>query len=417
MVEVNKTPRRRRHKRKPKPAPSYDNPSSPQNKPLSSQSLQTPNYTGLRPTYPSHVPPNPSSLVVDKDTGASKASRRRPQHEPKPTSQTKSLPNQSNHASTSSTPNISQRYPNPVAKTETGVIKASHRHWPIREPNPVPQHGNRAFFQNQPHPTASQNVKTPQQAGPYSKPLFYLPPIPPKPHTPRGAPASEHEIQTLSNIVTNISIDDHPVQSVGVFVSHFLTNHLLYDNALLRVDSCTLVRLSRTCRTAHVAVQTHIALYFDINAHLSRYFDNPLAFRSLQAQTNTLISGSNALQFLDRTFYPESDLDLYCFRSAAEEIGLFLIAQGYTFSRTTRQRLSFLDEVEYRNSINGDDSDDEYNNWDPPIALKDVYSFVKPVNNSNEPNSTRKVQLVVAKYSPLHLILHFHSSEYHAPPL
>jgi hypothetical protein len=39
---------------------------------------------------------------------------------------------------------------------------------------------------------------------------------------------------------------------------------------------------------------------YNIEHHFGRYFDNPLSFRVLQAQTGTLVSGSNALQYFER---------------------------------------------------------------------------------------------------------------------
>ena len=48
-----------------------------------------------------------------------------------------------------------------------------------------------------------------------------------------------------------------------------------------------------------------------INNHLSRFFPDPIVFRSLQARTANLVSGSNALQFSDRTSYEEADTDVY----------------------------------------------------------------------------------------------------------
>jgi hypothetical protein len=39
---------------------------------------------------------------------------------------------------------------------------------------------------------------------------------------------------------------------------------------------------------------------YNIEHHFGRYFDDPLSFRVLQAQTGTIVSGSNALQFFER---------------------------------------------------------------------------------------------------------------------
>ncbi|KAG2078133.1 hypothetical protein BDR04DRAFT_935918, partial [Suillus decipiens] len=64
---------------------------------------------------------------------------------------------------------------------------------------------------------------------------------------------------------------------------------------------------------------------------LSRYFPDPLAFRFLQARTGLVISSSNALQFLDRRFYPESDLDLYAHPGHVYEALEWLVSVGYKF--------------------------------------------------------------------------------------
>ncbi|KAG1817548.1 uncharacterized protein BJ212DRAFT_1349775, partial [Suillus subaureus] len=63
--------------------------------------------------------------------------------------------------------------------------------------------------------------------------------------------------------------------------------------------------------TLHKAVTHFFQDTYNVNQHLSCYFLDPLSFCSLQAQTGLIISGSNALQFLDCTFYPKSDLDIY----------------------------------------------------------------------------------------------------------
>ena len=58
---------------------------------------------------------------------------------------------------------------------------------------------------------------------------------------------------------------------------------------------------------------TH-ALSVRYATQLARFFPDPgdvLAFRQLQTELQSLVSGSHALQLLDRTVYQDSDLDLY----------------------------------------------------------------------------------------------------------
>lgn len=107
----------------------------------------------------------------------------------------------------------------------------------------------------------------------------------------------------------------------------------VYDPVFARLSPRTLVRLALTCRAAYLAAAEFKSRAFNVNRHFSRYFTDPIAFRSLQAKTNTLVSGSNALQFLDRTFYPEADLDLYTHPGHSSEVAQFLVeAQGYVYT-------------------------------------------------------------------------------------
>ena len=203
------------------------------------------------------------------------------------------------------------------------------------------------------------------------------------------------------------SSQEDALEPYNPFVSRILTNDLLYDLILGPVDPCTLVRLSHTCRDAHSAVHSHIARTFNINRHLSRYFQDPLAFRALQARTGTLISGSNALQFLDRTFYPEADLDLYCFYDAREDLGSWLIEQGYRFTPNSRQDPSFLVAVDQARVPGTEVAASPYSRMK---AVSAVYTFVKRVNNLEGPSTRLKVQIIVAYNSPMEAIFHFHSS-------
>ena len=57
---------------------------------------------------------------------------------------------------------------------------------------------------------------------------------------------------------------------------------------------------------------------------LSRYFHHPETFRHLQATTGTVISGSSALQFFDRSYYAKSDLDLYVPLAWRAKVGQYL---------------------------------------------------------------------------------------------
>jgi hypothetical protein len=73
------------------------------------------------------------------------------------------------------------------------------------------------------------------------------------------------------------------------------------------------MRMRLVSRAMHDNFKSYVRRTININRILKRFFPEPDVFRVLQRQTGTLISGSQALQFFDRTFYPESDLDLFLF--------------------------------------------------------------------------------------------------------
>lgn len=181
----------------------------------------------------------------------------------------------------------------------------------------------------------------------------------------------------------------------------------IYDLVLSCLSPRSLVWLARTCRVVYFAVAEFKGRAFNVNTHFSRYFSNPIAFRSLQARTNTLVSGSNALQFLDRTFYPEADLDLYTHPGHSFEVAQFLVeAEGYQYAPRDEDE---NDTPDWKDVIRDD--------WDgtqprvfrgvsttyPLEGITSVWTFKK---------GALKVQIIEASSSPVEAILAFHSSTY-----
>ena len=189
-------------------------------------------------------------------------------------------------------------------------------------------------------------------------------------------------------------------------------------NALLAcLSPISMIMLARTSKHAYDAVTNFNAVAYDINRHLRRFFANPLAFRSLQATTGTLISGSNALQFLNREVYSTSDLDLYTHPGYAQQIATWLIEQEeYRFLPTTR------------NDNDGDFSSVNWDSWAPwrtrfknsPVTFEEdlvdvylvsgihsIYHFEKTTQPDTPP---LRIQIMAARHTPLQAILNFHSS-------
>jgi hypothetical protein len=171
-----------------------------------------------------------------------------------------------------------------------------------------------------------------------------------------------------------------------------------------------IVYFALTCRLAQRAVARYRSFVFNINCRLSRFFSDPLAFRSLQAETYTLISGSFALQFFDRSDYPEADLDLYTHPGFSRSVGKWLIHEGYEFQPTPTQDASF--EVADKSNWRGtqppygatESSEWEGYQWN---GVWEVYSFQK-----KDGEQLLKVQIIASSMSPFETIMNFHSSEH-----
>lgn len=198
-------------------------------------------------------------------------------------------------------------------------------------------------------------------------------------------------------------------------VKHVFSNAPIYDLIFRDLSPRTLLRLSRTCRMIHAAVTQFFRRAYNINQHLSRYFPDPLSFRSLQARTGLIISGSNALQFLDRTFYRESDIDIYSHAGHVYEILKWIESFGYHFEPHKYQEEDWHDQV----------SPD----WDgtvprmPRVPLQardearlsrysniaEVYTFKRLVVMDGE-QVELQVQVIEAVNNPIDTIMRYHST-------
>ncbi|GJE97278.1 hypothetical protein PsYK624_134940 [Phanerochaete sordida] len=230
------------------------------------------------------------------------------------------------------------------------------------------------------------------------------------PRAPIGEVSSEYEGTSSalsSRSVSTMSSNDEDELPASTFADRILSNDLLYDLILLFSTPSVLLRLARVCRGSHAAVRSHIARCFNINTHIAHFFTAPLAFRSLQARTGALISGSNALQFFDRVHYPEADLDIYCAYEARAEVGWWLIErEGYTFKPHSRQDASFHVALEQAR-VPGTPAAHPYSRLK---AVSAVYTFTKRVENARGPSRWLKVQIIVAYNCPMEAIFDFHST-------
>ena len=166
---------------------------------------------------------------------------------------------------------------------------------------------------------------------------------------------------------------------------------------------------------------------FDINDHLKHFFDDPFSFQVVQARTNAIVGGSNALQFFDRNRYPHSDLDVYVSGTASTiEVVDYLQGCGYEFSPTDGQLRNgsfsnYLARVAGFSLEDGyvDTSVSKWHRWSDIRAYgRGVLNFFKAARFAVEgPDHRLHVQIICGSNCPVEAVLSYHSSECCDPAL
>ena len=189
----------------------------------------------------------------------------------------------------------------------------------------------------------------------------------------------------------------------------------IYDALFDCCSPAMMLRLSRTCRLAQAATKDYMDRAFDINRHLKRFFNYPLSFRVLQARTQAVVSGSSALQFMGRLYYPISDLDIFVANRNAQEVCDWVVYQGgkgYRFTPTAGQTAKGIVDVPTALEIHNhrdawrDEPGGETHEWN-------FYSIQnkRAVLNFKSEDDELCVQVIVTHNTPMECILSFHSSK------
>ncbi|KAJ7575548.1 hypothetical protein C8J56DRAFT_1061447 [Mycena floridula] len=165
------------------------------------------------------------------------------------------------------------------------------------------------------------------------------------------------------------------------------------------LDVVDLIQFAKVNRRARDCVSGYRRAAHSIFKTLSPYFCNEEIeqFRVLQSCTGTLISGSSALSFFNRTVYPGSDLDIYVEHRYSSDIALFLEALGYVFAPRPKQSRDLVEAIDY---IGGRYTENPHKSY-LGRGIADVYDFSR---------RGAKIQLITSVSCPLDIILRFHST-------
>lgn len=184
------------------------------------------------------------------------------------------------------------------------------------------------------------------------------------------------------------------------------------DRLLTLLAPADICRLAKACRLLHEAVPRRLSFIFNLDQLLLSFFDDPDAFRVLQSRTGAIISGSFALQFFTRTFFPQADMDLYVTAGARSEVGYWLLSHGYQFVARGPVLHPVTDAVVHpaqRREFNV--ALDVFHNIEGPnhgivqgvLSIMDFHRWVG--------GALRKVQVHLVTSCPLYTVLKFHSSK------
>ena len=104
-----------------------------------------------------------------------------------------------------------------------------------------------------------------------------------------------------------------------------LSTESLIGGILDQCDPASLCRLRSVSKEMKAQVDWYNAVAFSIDRALREsFFNSPTEFRKMQEETQTVISGSFALQFFTRRRFPKADLDLYVDFRAAHQLCSYL---------------------------------------------------------------------------------------------
>ncbi|ETW78975.1 hypothetical protein HETIRDRAFT_453507 [Heterobasidion irregulare TC 32-1] len=175
----------------------------------------------------------------------------------------------------------------------------------------------------------------------------------------------------------------------------------IYDNVFDYCSTVTLFRLSRICRISRDAFQSYLQRTFNVDRLLSHYFDRPDTFRSLQARTDTVISGAAAADFFARSRWdPNLVLQICVPRDHLKDVGDWIQDSGYVFQPDRGHSGAFklaIDEI-------GDEYEqmESHGQWVGGIA--GVYTFVNSAARRGS-NKSVEIRLVAALRSPIEVVL------------
>ncbi|KAI9010266.1 hypothetical protein DFJ74DRAFT_599414, partial [Hyaloraphidium curvatum] len=184
-------------------------------------------------------------------------------------------------------------------------------------------------------------------------------------------------------------------------------------DALLPVLSPDAIfRLGATCRALYNPVKSYAVRTFNGDGLLGRFFDDVAGFRAVLARTGAIVSGSTALQVLDRVRYKESDLDVYVLPPYARELCDWILGQGYYVEMMWARPDAPL---EVQVSLLYNQLDDLVEDWRrgdrrPEFSVDVLLDYEHGIRVFTFTKEGARVQVIVSNCDVFASVLNFHST-------
>ena len=147
--------------------------------------------------------------------------------------------------------------------------------------------------------------------------------------------------------------------------------------------------MAKVCCIIRDTTEHYQKAAFNINTFLSPFFD-AIAFRSLQAHTQTLIGGHFASYFLGQSS-PRHNIDLMVFPAHCEEVTRWMLDNGYDYVPFEAGKT--FDSAIAHAMLNAQ-------NHAEALAIRDILVFRKVQHGP----SLRVVYVYVAQINPLEIV-------------
>ncbi|KAJ6579172.1 hypothetical protein DFH09DRAFT_913344 [Mycena vulgaris] len=155
-------------------------------------------------------------------------------------------------------------------------------------------------------------------------------------------------------------------------------------------------------------MQQYRKIVWDPDRHFQPWFgDCTEDFRSVLYESGAIVSGSQILQFLDRTTYLNSDMDIFLRIGGVLTMGNWLEARGY--SRTCDSE-DYVNHFKFQRDVIQTACRVITGGARLETAVKGVYNYRRFVGSTTDIYN-QKIQLVAVDTNPVqHLLFDFHST-------